>query len=978
MPALLAAVLAVATHGTAQGAPAAPPAWAEVRAVLTARCLECHGGDKVKSGFRLATAATFAAGGFRGPAVDRDDPLRSRLLHAIGYRDPELSMPPSGRLPDPEIELLTRWVLAGAPWPADETGRLADPDRHREASVDADAARDWWAYRPLSTPPRPIVDGATHPVDSFLWDRLARAGLTPAAAAEPTALLRRTTFALTGLPPTPEEVTAFLAAAAHDPDAAFADLVERLLASPAYGEHMARHWLDLVRYADTNGYERDAAKPNVWRYRDWVIRAFQRDLPYDQFVIDQLAGDELGGGDGADAEQMAAERLLATGYYRLGVWDDEPADREQARADEIADIVDTTGQVFLATTLGCARCHDHKADPISQRDYYAFTASFNHIAGYSAERTRSVADRPGSGQMTVDQRRAAVAAVDAALAPLLAQLRDAAIVRGASAASRVLVADARDQAAVWRHHQGAVPEDWPAQAFDDRGWAEGRAGFGRGGTPGARVGTRWHGPQIHLRTRFLLTEIPDALVLTLHHDEDVAIYLNGALVLERRGYRTDYTEVQLPAEAVAALVVGSNVLAVSCRQTGGGQYIDVGLRTGWLGEGDEAWRQRLQREGAALLPAAAAAEGQRLLAERQRLLAAPVAEPYPALVVAEREGPPPQQHVLHRGSAHAPGDPVAPGVPAVLRTVAGTGDPAPAAVADGVRSSGRRLALARWLVRDARFLTARVMANRVWQWLFGRGLCRSSGDFGRLGEPPTHPELLDHLANELIARGWSTKALVRYLTTSRSFRMAATATGPGRDQDPRNDLFWRFEPRRLRAEEYRDAVLALSGELDLRRFGPPVQPPLPPEVLATSSKPGEVWQPSPPADAARRSVYVLCKRSLRLPVLEALDQPDPDMPCAERFPTNVPTQALMTLNGAFTGAAARRLAQRLLRESSHLDGRIERGIWLALGRAPAPGEVARHRVFVQRMVGEHGQDQAAALALFALLLCNLNEFLWVD
>ncbi len=955
----------------AQDAPPAP-AWAEVAAVLQRRCVPCHGGERVKSGLRLATAATFAHGGSRGAVVDRQAPDRSRLLRAVRYVDPDLAMPPDGQLPADEVALLVAWVRAGAAWPEGPEGKLCDPERHFDeparagGALAADAA-DWWAYRPLRPVAVPV--GASlpaHPVDALLHPGRAAAGLPVAAAAGADALLRRTTFALTGLPPSPERAVAFRRAHQADPAVALRALVDELLREPAHAEHFARHWLDLVRYADTNGYERDARKPNMWRYRDWVVRAFARDLPYDQFVLDQLAGDERGG-DGAEpaaAQRVAEERLLATGYYRLGVWDDEPADREQARADELADIVDTTAQVFLATTAGCARCHDHKADPFSQRDYYALTAFFGNLRGYEGGRTVPLSDPPQDGRRTAAERAAAVAAVDAALAPIVAELRAAV---GEAEAPVVLVADARAGAAEWRLQADAAPADWAMPGFDDSGWRSGRGGFGRAGTPGARIGTRWHDGEIHLRTRFALTALPRNLVLSLHHDDDVTVLLNGVEVLRRQGYRTSYTELQLDQAAVGALVVGANVLAVHCRQVGGGQYVDVGLRSGWLDEA-EAWRQRLALEGGAVLPPLSFRRGSELLAERARLLAEPVAEAFPALVAAERGAEAPVQHVLLRGSAHAPGDAVAPAVPTVLRRGIGGDGALPAEPRE--RSTGRRLAFGRWLVDEGRFLTARVMANRVWQWLFGRGLCRSSGDFGRLGELPTHPELLDHLALVLIERGWSVRELIRHITASEAFRLASVGDAAALDRDPRNDRYWRFDPRRLRAEEYRDAVLALGGGLDRRVGGPSVLPPLPEAVLATSSKPQEAWPESPPADAARRSLYVLVKRSLRVPLLAALDQPDPDMPCPERFPTNVPTQALMTLNGAFAHEQAARIAARLrAARPDDLAGQITLGIELAFGRVPDQDEVARHAAFV----GDGGD-----LALFALFLTNSSEFLWID
>lgn len=1002
------------------------PAWDAVSRVLTSRCLPCHGGDQARNGLRFATAETFHEGGARGPVFESEAPDRSRLLSVIGYGDPDLAMPPEGRLPQDEVELLTAWVLAGAPWPEDASGRLADPDAHpgpeRERLL-TEEDLDWWSYRPLRHVDAPVASNPAwneHPVDAFVHARLDEQGLAPAPSAEPLTLLRRACFDLTGLPPTPEQVATFQADLERWPsvEVAFGRLVERLLESPAYGEHWARHWLDLVRYAATNGYERDATKTNAWRYRDWVIDAFNRDKPYDRFLVEQLAGDELAAlAPELLPEPGAPDPRLATGYYRLGVWDDEPADKAQARADELADIVDTTGQVFLGATMGCARCHDHKADPIRQRDYYAFTAWFNNVTGYGGDAfgqhlgggmTVDIADPSDAGLMTADERDARLVVLDDQLDGLAQQFR---LAVGAAEESRPLLRDARVAPTRWRFHTGPAPDGWTSPGFDDTTWPVGPAGFGSEGTPGAVLGTLWDGPLIHLRTRFKLEQLPGSLVLSVHHDEDVAVWLNGVKVFEAQGYTTEYQEVQLPQQAVDALVTGSNVVAVACRQTGGGQFIDVGLRSGWLEQGRDAWRLRLEAEGEDVLPPLRWQRTRELLDERQRLLDQPVAEAYPALVVSEDGPEAPLQHVLLRGSAHAEGDPVAPAIPAAflwgvdrgvrypsLRAgradLPPEGDPAhdPVVAALGLppgprlpdpsslgETSGRRLALARWMVDDGAHLTARVLANRLWQRHFGRGLCRTPGDFGRLGDQPTHPELLDHLAVTLIEKGWSLKAMHRYLLSSRTWRMASQGTEAGRGDDPRNDGCHRAEPRRLTAEQYRDAVLAVSGQLNRQLGGPSVTPPLPQEVLATASRPDQAWGAATPEEASRRSLYVKVKRSLRPPLLAALDQPDPDLPCPERFPTNVPTQALMTLNGAFINEQAEHFARRLADEvPADDDGRVRRGILLALGRPADDGEVGRALAFLGELREVHGLLEEEAWAVWCLSLFNRNEFLWVD
>jgi mono/diheme cytochrome c family protein len=947
--------------------------WPRAKAVLEQHCVSCHGGEKISGGLSFASSDSLSRGGGRGPAVDLDQPAKSRLLEVIGYANPELSMPPTGQLHTDEIAALTAWVKDGARWPVlDLLGTL---EEHREDELDAEAMRDWWAYRPLE--PTPIPSGETHPIDVLLNVQRAEHQLSAAPEASPTTLIRRATFDLLGLPPSPYEVETFVAAVDTDGiDAAWSALIERLLSSPHHGEQWGRHWLDLVRYAESNGYERDSTKANAWRYRDYVVRAHTNDKPYDQFVLEQLAGDQLDlGGAAAD------EARIATGFYRLMVWDDEPSDRLQARADELADVVDTTTQVFLASTLGCARCHDHKADPFTQRDYYAVTAWFNHITPFGEGHhpahpgggpTQLIADAAGPGVLTVAERDSELAALESQLIQDSLALN---FTTPDSGERRDLVLDARtEHGAAWNYLDVEAPEGWATPGFDDSAWPISVGGFGRPGTPGGKINHEWTNDVLHLRTTFRLEEIPQDLTLTFHHDEDIDVFLNGQHVFHRGGYRRDYTEQILPPHAKNHLVVGRNVLAVRCRNQGGGQYVDVGLRTG-RGEGWEAqvfdrlahWARNPRHVEEH--PAIAVR-----VEQRTRLLASPVTEPYPALVVIERDGAPPVQHLLARGSAHAPAAVVEPGVPGVLVAPGGL---TPEFTTES--SDGRRLAFAKWLVEDGAFITARVQANRLWQFHFGRGLCRTPGDFGRLGRQPTHPELLDHLAIELIERGWSLHALHRYIMGSAAYRMSSVGDAEDLAADPRNDHYHRFDPRRLRAEEFRDAVLLTNGALNRSLYGRSVRPPLAAEVLATSSQPHNVWPASPDInDSWRRSIYVHVKRSLQHPLLGALDQPDPDLPCPDRFPTNVPTQALITLNGDFVSNGASLLVERMMLSSQMIPSGVEYLMKHALSRTPSTEEIERNEAFVQQIKTDHGLSSVEALQVFCIGLYNRNEFLWID
>lgn len=949
----------------------------QVRPILEDRCLRCHGGEKVQGGLSFADGEVFFTGGNSGGAFDLDAHADSVLLTAISYSDIDLEMPPSGKMPADEIAVLEQWVLSGAPWPGGAAGQLAEAggaDQAHDGPMTIEEGRDYWAYRPVVRPDVPgsdaVVDPAwrEHPVDAFIYARLAEAGLEPNPEADRRTLIRRATYDLTGLPPTPEEVAAFVADESPD---AYDKLIDRLLASPHYGEKWARHWLDAVRYAETDGYERDGKKLNMWRYRDYVIRALNEDKPYDRFILEQLAGDELPDGDG--------QSLVATGFMRLQIWDDEPTDRVQARADYLGDIVDTTGSVFLGTTVGCARCHDHKRDPILASDYYRLYAFFNHLTepqrGNNRAITRDVPDPVGEDAARRERERLArVAELREVVAQAESELLTA---WGLEGEPTVLLPDSRDgqPAQRWRVSHEAH-DGWSTQQYDDRAWPELEAGFGRRGTPQSRIGTEWvteKGGAIYLRRTFRVAEAPRHVYLTLHHDDDVQVFINGILVYEASGYLTAYQNIQLPPEAADALVVGSNSIAVRCEQDFGGQYIDVGVGAGVVDRAAVV-ASALEHGGREALGAERADAYLRAKEELARLEAAPLVRPYPASVVAERGTQGPDEHVHNRGNANAPADPVVPGFPAVLGGDDATFTPNP-----DTNTTGRRLALAQWIASEDNPLTPRVIVNRLWQHHFGRGLVESSSDFGTLGTGCTHPDLLDYLASEMIARGWSLKQMHKLIMTSRAYRMSSAATAAGLTTDSGNSLFWRFDMRRLTAEEVRDSILAVNGSLNRELFGPEVYPPLPDEVLATASRPDQAWGRATPEQADRRSIYIHVKRSLREPFLFAFDQAETDTPCPVRFETTVPTQSLIALNSAFMQREAAVFAQRLEREHpGDRAAQVRLALSLVLLDEPDDTEIAEHLAFIERIQQEHGLDDNTAMRMFCVVCYNLNAFMYLD
>jgi mono/diheme cytochrome c family protein len=727
----------------------------QVKPILKANCFTCHGeGTELSGGLRLTSRAGILKGGVSGPAVTPAKPSESLLVRAINYQGRQ--MPPTGNLPQAQIAILTRWVAMGLPWTPGEAGAGNAPVKKGPPPVNAETM-NFWSFRRVKRPPVPAVKHpgwVKNPIDAFVLANLERANLTPVAPAGKAALLRRATYDLIGLPPSPEEVQAFLADRSPN---AYEKVVDRLLASPHYGERWGRHWLDLVRFAETNSFERDDPKPFAWRYRDYVIQALNQDKPYDRFLREQLAGDEL--------EQVTPETLIATGYYRLGAWDDEPSDPEQARYDELDDIVATTGQVFLGLTVNCARCHDHKLDPIPQKDYYRLLAFFQGINSYGVRSAESVAAN--------------------SLRPIAAE------------------AD-RNQNQLLKS---------PPQGLDR------------------------------------------------------------------------------------------------------------------------------------------------------------------ALCVTEGGRVPPPTFVLLRGNPHVPGEKVEPGFPSVLAP------PAPDIRAPGADapSSGRRTALANWIVSQDNPLTARVMVNRLWQHHFGRGIVRSPSNFGSLGTPPTHPELLDWLASEFVRNGWRLKPLHKLMMMSSTYLLSSQADPKALAQDPENDLCWRFNMRRLDAEEIRDSILAVNGSLNLKMGGPGIYPTIPPEVLAGQSRPGYGWEKSSPEERARRSVYIHIKRSLAVPLLASFDAADTDFSCPVRFATTQPTQALGMMNSAFLNEQAQVFADYLQKHAGQdATAQVALALRRTLQREPTAKEIARGVKFLRTMQAEHRVSAEEALRCWCIVALNLDEFIYLD
>jgi hypothetical protein len=924
-----------------------------VKPLLEEHCFKCHGGgERIKAGLNLTYRSGLVKGGEHGPVLDMDAPEKSLLLDMMSFRDEEHAMPPDGKLDDATLAVFAEWVRRGAPMP--DEGPAVPPAAVHESPYNnkiSDETRNWWAYRPVVQPMVPVVSDAAwneSPIDAFVRARLDAAGLTPAPEADRRTLIRRVTYDLTGLPPSPVEVDAFVV----DPDpAAYEKLVDRLLASPHYGEKWGRHWLDVVRYAETNGYERDNPKPHIWRYRDYVINAFNSDKPYDRFVKEQLAGDELPDG--------GVEGIVATGYYRLGIWDDEPVDKAQGRYDVLDGVVATTSETFLGMTMACCRCHDHKIDPLPQKDYYRMLSFFDNVTNmHTTDITRSIleGDEAAAFAQAEDEQQAKIARQD----------------RRAADPSALPEMHASDMSGLrYRYYR----DTWDAlPKFDELKHED----EGAIASNFFDLGIRSRNDAFGIVFEADLHVPADAeYIFHLDCNDGARVIIDGTMVVEHDGVNNLGRE----QEARVQLTAGVHAIRLEYFQ----RVEQMGLFVSWSGPGFE--RRALSNDRPKVdLPALIMQHGDKVVKEgfRKRYgdLVAKAAElrkreipggKY-AACITEYGTAAPATFVHFRGNPNSPTDEVKPGFPEIL----GLPDPPPATPSEELRTTMRRTQLAEWIASPENPLTGRVMMNRVWQHHFGKGISRSPSDFGQAGSLPSHPELLDWLAAEFTSGGWTLKRMHRMMLLSRTYRQSNAFNEAAYNKDPTNELLWRFDMRRLTAEEVRDSILAVNGTINLELGGESVYPPMPREVLETSSIPDKAWQSSPPEQYTRRSVYVHLKRSLRVPLLTDFDQADTDTTCPVRFVTTQPLQALNLMNSQFVEEQAQAFARRLERERADDAGRVQLALHLATGRTPDDGEINAGLAFMEEMQSLHKLDEQKALDRFALMVLNLNEFVYLD
>jgi hypothetical protein len=874
------------------------------------------------------------------------------------------------------------------------------------------AGPDWWSLQPVSNPSVPaagVRDRATDPIDSFVRARLDAAGLRPAPAADRATLIRRATFDLIGLPPTPEQVDVFVRDPAPD---AFERLIDRLLASPHYGERWARHWLDSVRFAESQGFERDIVRDHAWRYRDYVIRSFNDDKPYDQFVREQVAGDVL---DGAAQDSIVATGFLVAGPYdEAGNGSASALLRAQIREEELEDMIGTLGQTFLGLTVQCGRCHDHKFDPIPQRDYYRLKAALDGVR----HGNRSVL--PSHDQRVHEGRVAAWTAEISALEAQLARLDD--LGRGRVLAGQptsplpetrplalwTFELDARDSVGglhgtlmdgatiargrlrldgkrayvqttpLTRDLRAKTLEAWLTLAdLKQRGGGALTVQTRDGHTFdsivfGEREPRKWiAGSNSFQRTCDLAADLEDTPPTELVHIA-VVYASDSSIVVYRNGKR--YAPAYVPSGPDAAqrtYSAGNSHVLLGLRHTGAAN----GFLAGEIEEArlydrtlDDAQIAASFRSGPRIVrpdeidrafTAPERAERDRCRAEldrvRERLQRLP---PLPMSYAANPREPEPTA-VLLRGDVQSRGETVtAGGLSALAGLAADFGIPGDAPEAT------RRRKLADWLTDPANPLTARVMVNRVWHYHFGRGLVGTPNDFGYNGDRPSHPELLDWLAREFVAGGWSLKQLHRRIMRSSPYRQSSRYEPRGAALDSDNRLLWRYAPRRLEGEAIRDAMLAVSGELNPAVGGPSFRP----FQLTVFNSHFYTLVDSDAPEFNRRTVYRIHVNSAKDPLLESLDCPDPSTRTPRRSITTTPLQALGLMNSGFVQRQAQRLAARVKSECGAAPaGQIDRAYRLTLGRPP----LDREAIDANTLAQTHGLEHVC------WVLLNTSEFLYV-
>lgn len=997
----------------------------KIRPVLVEKCQKCHNSQKQQGGLRLDSRSALLKGGDSGPSVVPGKIREGHLLAAL-RQDGELKMPPSGKLSSETIKDFETWIGQGANWPAEKQAKIGG-----RTQVIMDGDRVHWAFQPIKkTTPPPVGDRA-HPkteIDRFLQVQLEKANLTPVEQADKTTLIRRATFDLTGIPPTPEEIRAF---EADTSPGDFAKVVERLLASPKYGERWGRHWLDVARYADTAGDGADYPLPEAWKYRNWVIQAFNADMPYDRFVREQIAGDILANRDKSkiDAREYA-DRVIATGFLAVGKRYGYAPNPDYQHLD-FADAIESVGRSLMGLSLGCARCHDHKYEPVGMEDYYALYGIFQSSSW----------SFPGGEEHKKPDR----------LVPLVSP-KEVKRLEGAKAEKVATLKARLREIQVEKGELSGVPfVGGPDLGFESQkvGTAPGGAWLSMGPNtitpkaqspfahihPQGKQGVRMGAGGANEGIRYVFVEPVTARAgKKLHFSIDLSIPEKS----EAKGAARLYVGRGVIASTAFDISISKDSLQIKngpnwepfASIIPGVWYslqiqIDPDSRTydGTLTPFDptsgvkpvsfkkkalvpdwDGWIDTFICDGLGHLPGpvplhdldnialsespfavpgskviapptpSAPKSGQQLaqleasLKETRAQLDQAIAKPVYELAYGVSEGTPVSAKIQKRGEPEKPG----PEVPRRFLEILGGDKLAPDSKGSG------RLELAHWITRKENPLFARVMVNRIWQGHFGRGIVPTPSDFGLRGELPTHPELLDWLAGAFIDSGYSIKAMHRLILSTAAYQRSSRDEPGNAAIDPENHLLWKFSRRALDAESVRDMMLVLSGNLDAKQ---PEGHPFPPQS-------GWGFTIHAPFHAVyesnHRSVYLMNQRNRRHPYLALFDAADPNVSTAERLPTTTPTQALYLMNSPFVHEQAKGLAKRLCISGTD-EERIEMGHMLTRGLAATPGEISESLEFLKTyrarlQANNTPPDQVGPLAWAALCRVWLtsNSALHVD
>jgi Protein of unknown function (DUF1549)/Protein of unknown function (DUF1553)/Planctomycete cytochrome C len=902
------------------------------RPLFVEKCQGCHNAKLKSGGFDLSSPAAIKEAASMGIFGTAADPEKSPILKALTYEG-QIKMPPQGKLSVEGIAAVREWVAAGAPIPAvtpsagdSLAGTGVRPVALRGVITDAD--KTFWAFKPLSQAAPSTSqqkDWALNPIDAFILANLEKNSLKPAPQADKTTLLRRATFDLTGLPPTEKELQNFLADKSPN---AFEKVVDRLLASPRYGERWGRHWLDVMRYADSTGSDEDHRYPHAWRYRDYVVQAFNDDMPYNQFVREQLAGDILA----ADPNSGIGYRgIVATGFLALGKKALAQKDLPLKRYDVVDDQIDVTSKAFLGLTVACARCHDHKFDPIATRDYYQLAAIFASTLSYANGATGDPIQTPlaAPGEFEAFKKQwGAYNAIEKRVAAIIDFDKDSQ--KSRDAAEKTI---ASSMMAAYRvYAKGESATDVAASVKLDEKQLARWVDYLKGGK-GEEL-AKWRAATDANRKDVAAEYQEEFRRSAYQYDQDLSWWKQA------QGNFPNAGKIAGPHPRMS---VEKDPFFVAIWQDGGPLH-------------------RSRDEQMASLSPEKAKQAQVLLAQAAEIERTLPTKEVP-MACAVKEGTKMLQSVFVRGDYHSAGDAVEPTAPAILQLYA----PAPFA-----KTTSGRLELADWIVDPRNPLPSRVMANRIWQGHFGDGLVRTPDNYGRLGERPSNPELLDYLAKSLMENGWSIKKMNRMIMLSKTYQMNAVYDEATKAKDPENRLLSHFPRQRLSIEEIRDAYLAMGGDLDLTMGGT-----LDPGV-GTDGETSAGRISMNPEKTNRRSIYLPLRRS-NLPTLYTLfDFGDAATPEGHRSPTTVATQALFVMNSPLVIREAKSVADGVLRQEKQDKQRVEEIYLRVLDRRPDANEIDQGLSYLTSLRHKWNDiDEEKAWTSLTHALMASNEFMFV-